>query len=146
MDPLGICTGQDSPLFTSFASEHLYVIFSFIFNRMPIMLCSSNCVLTGKSIRLCSQHSLLKILSLSPSASPPTLSLTHVCLLALKKKKSSHNNQKFSSNSILLVYICERCSFLFYFRFKTVTLQEVIYCYGLSDFSLSLLSDFFWYA
>lgn len=38
-------------LFNLFASDHLNVIFSFCFilNRMPIMLRSSNCVLTGKT-------------------------------------------------------------------------------------------------
>lgn len=38
-------------LFSLFASDHLNMIFSFCFilNRMPIMLRSSNCVLTGKT-------------------------------------------------------------------------------------------------
>ena len=46
----GVCTGS-CVLFILFASDHLNMIFSFCFilNRMPIMLRSSNCVLTGKT-------------------------------------------------------------------------------------------------
>ena len=50
-DPSVVCALASCVLFILFASDHLNMIFSFCFilNRMPIMLRSSNCVLTGKT-------------------------------------------------------------------------------------------------
>lgn len=47
--PFPNCERRKQTHWWHFASDSLYVIFSFTFNRMPIMLRSSNCVLTGKT-------------------------------------------------------------------------------------------------